>query len=54
MSITHTNKVQTSLTDYIAVEKLGVPANIDKTTNKKRKTISGEFPNSKRQTSNVN
>ena len=46
--------MQTSLTDYIAVEKLGVPANIDKTTNKKGKTISGEFPNSKRQSSNVN
>ena len=54
MSLTHTNKVQTSPTDYIAVEKLGTSSNIDNTTNKKRKTISSEFPNSKRQTSNIN
>ena len=54
MSVTHSHKVQTSLTDYIAVEKLGSPANTDNTTNKKRKTISGEFPDSKRQSSNFN
>ena len=54
MSVTHSHKVQTSLTDYIAVEKLGSPASIDNTTNKKRKTISGEFPDSKRQSSNSN
>ena len=54
MSLSHTSKVQTSLKDYIAVEKLGTSSNTDNTTNKKRKTISGNYPNSKRQTSTIN
>ena len=54
MSSTHTNKVQTTLTDYIVVEKLGTSSNTDNITNKKRKTISGEVPNSKWQTSDTN
>ena len=50
-----TNKVQTTLTGYIAVEKPPEnPQNTDNITNKKRKTISGEVPKSKRHTPNVN
>ena len=50
-----TNKVQTTLTGYIAVEKpLENPQKTDNITNKKRKTISGEVPKSKRHTPNAN
>ena len=49
MSIT-TNKVQSAITNYIAVEKSS-----DKLTgtNKKRKTISGELPDPKRPSPNM-
>ena len=47
---TTTNKVQSSITNYIAVEKSSdKPAG----TNKKRKTISGELPDPKRPSPNM-
>ena len=47
---TTTNKVQSSITNYIAVEKSS-----DKLagTNKKRKTISGELPDPKQPSPNM-
>ena len=47
---TTTNKVQSSIINYIAVEKSGdKPAG----TNKKRKTISGELPDPKQPSPNM-
>ena len=50
-----TNKVETTLTGYKAVEKPPEnPQKTDNITNKKRKTISGEDPKSKKHTPNTN